>query len=231
MAQIAWPQGRDWEATRFEMRVMPNVRSFSSPLSPSSTQVVDLGGDYWMASLDLGPARSVAEAAIREAFFDRLNGGVNTIALWHLKRPTPRGTMGDGNVAAWNTTTPSTATWTTSGAQPVTWYASQPALAAAVAAGATSLTIQTIAGRTLLAGDHIGVVNGQCLRNMVDATADGSGLLTLTEVRPAVRSALGIYSAVTFTRPTVNFRVNGPVPVVYRPGFSEALTLELIESV
>lgn len=230
MTAIAWPAGRDWEATRFEMRVMPNVRSFSSPLSPSSTQVVDLGGDYWMASLDLGPVKTSAQAAEREAFFDRLNGGTNTVLLWHLKRPVPRGTMGDGTAATWSTTVPSTATWSTSGALTATWFASQPHLAAAVAAGATSLVIQTIAGRTLLAGDQVGVVNGQCLRNMADATADGAGLLTV-EVRPAVRSALGIYSAVTFNRPTVSFRVNGEVPVTYRPGYAEAISIDLIESV
>lgn len=85
-----WPFGDQIDT--FEMRIANNVESFTSPYS-KDTQVVDLLGEKWQIRVDLPARIEEAQGAMREAFFDRLNGPVNLISLWHLKRQIPRGTF------------------------------------------------------------------------------------------------------------------------------------------
>ena len=124
MTVYAWP---GWGAERFELRIIPNLRTFAGPYTPT-TQVLDLLGERWAARIDLPPTNNPIEAAAREAFFDRLKGMAHQIALWHLKLTAPQGTMRGA-----------------------------PVLNAAVAQLANVAVINTPAGSTVRAGDMLGI--------------------------------------------------------------------------
>ena len=89
MTTYTWP---GWAVSRFEMRVMPNTRVFTGSYTPN-VQAVDMLGARWYVRLSLVPAMTDAEAAAREAFFDRLVGQANSVNLWHLRRSAPLGTL------------------------------------------------------------------------------------------------------------------------------------------
>ena len=89
MTSYAWP---GWGARQFEMRVMPNLRTYVGAYSPTM-DVLDLLGESWMVRIDLVPEENKIAAAAREAFFDRLNGPANTSDLYHLQNTIPNGTL------------------------------------------------------------------------------------------------------------------------------------------
>jgi hypothetical protein len=229
MTNYAWPAA--WQASSFEMRVMPNQRTFPSAFSPSTVQVVDVGGDYWMATLSLPIGITVSGGAAFEAFIDRMRGAQNSLSLHHLRRPVPLGTMRDGVSAGWTTSVPSAATWSTSAPATAIWTAGDPALRSAVAQFATAATLTCVIGATLIAGDHIGLPNGQTVRVLADATANGSGDMAI-EFAPAARSAMTAYGRVTWNKPTVNFRLRdgAPVPIQWFPGRFDGPTFDLVEA-
>lgn len=133
----------------------------------------------WTCTLSSALVLSDAEAAQWSAFVLQLRGKVNQLALHHLTRPTPRGTM-----------------------------AGSPVLASAVAIGATSLAITTTAGATVKQGDWLGLGSGatrQLFQAMADATANGAGAITVT-VEPPSRYAQTLGSAVVWDKPTALFR-------------------------
>lgn len=162
-------------------------------------QVIDLMADFWQVQLEMTPGNDPIVGGQIEAFFDRLKGAANRILLWNLKRPAPLGTM-----------------------------RGTPTLAASALQLANTASIQTTAGATLLAGDMIGI-GGQLVRNLVDATADGSGLLGV-EFAPRLRAAKASGTAVTWDKPTSAFRIpNGSAPVDWTPGQYSAPSIELRE--
>lgn len=89
MTAYAWPTA--WVPSAFELRVLPNTRTFVGAYTPV-VQVVDLMGGRWQGRIDLPPTNSLDEAGSREGFFDRLVGPANQITLWNFRRATPRGT-------------------------------------------------------------------------------------------------------------------------------------------
>jgi len=196
MTTYAWP---GWKVARFELRIVPNTRTFVGPYTPA-TQVIDLLGERWRARIDLVPTTDSIETAAREAWFDRLKGPANLFTLYNLSQPAPQGTI--------------------SGA---------PTLSGAVAQLANTCVIQTTAGKTVRAGDMLGIA-GQLVRVMADATADGGGLLTV-EFQPRARIAWGNGAAVTLAQPTANFMLAGTdgVPIPRLPGFSDGVSFEAIE--
>jgi hypothetical protein len=198
MTVYAWPS--NWFPSRFEMRILYNTRTFVGPYTPT-TQVLNLLGERWTVSLDLSPDRDPVLGAAREAYFDRLGGPLNQIAMPYLKRLYPQGTM-----------------------------RGSPTLTASVAQLANLISITTTAAATLYAGDMIGI-NGQLVRVMANATADGAGAMPNVEVAPRMRTAVTLGAAVTWSAPTVNMILKSDgVPVVYRPGLYEMSTLDLIEA-
>ena len=143
MTTLSWPAS--FRVNVLELRVRPNTRVFTSPYS-AETQVLQLGGDRWVANITLQPAVDVAEGLAREAFFDRLASGVDTVALYHFKQPTPRGSFATAPVPfAWTRSGPAF-TWTRSGPT-FTWSVGTLAVLNGVAAGADACTLQTLAGR------------------------------------------------------------------------------------
>ena len=96
-----------------------------------------------------------------------------------------------------------------------------PMLAALLTLGSLSATLR--------AGDMLGI-GGQLVRIMADATADGTGAITI-EFQPRARAAIAASSAVTWARPTANFMLKSAdgVPTVWAPGRADGASVEFIE--
>lgn len=110
----------------FAIYLKTTQRSHASPFG-GSEQVVDLLNDRWMISMSLPNTTKADRAAIVEAFIASFRGMTNTVNLWHMKRPIPRGTMRGS---------------------PISWGMPQ---------GSATQKITTTAGATLLAGDMVAV--------------------------------------------------------------------------
>lgn len=163
-------------------------------------QVTDLLADFWAVTLDMVPGNDPIVGGQVEAFFDRLKGASNRIILWNLKRPAPLGTL-----------------------------RGTPTLSAAAAQLANTASIQTTAGATLYAGDMIGI-GGQLVRCMADATANGSGVMSV-EFAPRLRAAQVSGAAVTWDKPTSTFVLSGnAAPVDWTPGRYTAPSIDLREA-
>lgn len=89
MSLVTWPAGLS--PASFTLSLSVNQRTHISPYG-GSEQVVDLLNDRWLISLTL-PARYRSEAAAVEAFLGSLRGMSNTVALWHMARPSISGTL------------------------------------------------------------------------------------------------------------------------------------------
>lgn len=135
-----------------------------------------------------------------ESFLASFRGQVNTVNLWHFARPTPVGTL-DGS----------------------------PTLSASAAQGAASIAIATTAGRTLKAGDMVGA-GGLLLMAAADATANGSGVLTVS-LTNRLRIALSAGAAVTWNKPTAAFRLLAHSGVGYSGSMAEEVTMSLGEAI
>ena len=143
--------------------------------------------------------------ALFQVMMMQLRGRTNQLALWNMGRPVPLGTM--------------------RGAMTV----------AAVAQGATVLPITASgqAGKTLLAGDFLGVgsgLNQQVVMVIADATANGAGLISVT-VEPPLRNAFAAGSGVTWDKPKALFRRNDSVAQwEHLPGrIVQGMQMDLIE--
>jgi hypothetical protein len=159
---------------------------------------LEIPGARWVGSMTLPPA-TYADQAVREALFSEIGGQANRVALWHFARPEPRGTM-----------------------------RGSPTLSATAAAGATSLSIATTTGNTLLAGDMV-KVGSQLVQVIADATAAAS-VLTVS-VRPALRAQVASGGAVSWDKPTTTFILGSPdVLVSYSPGIGDGLMIEFVEA-
>ena len=228
MTVYAWP---GWGASRFELRIIPNLRAFAGPYTPT-TQILDLLGERWAARVDLPPTNNPIEAAAREAFFDRLKGMAHQISLWHLKLTAPQGTLRSdtASVSVVNGGGAAVSVVNGSGSAVSVVNGGPPVLAAAVAQLSNTATINTLAGRTVRAGDMLGLA-GQLVRVMADSTANSAGQLAI-EFQPRARTAWPIYSAVVWNRPTANFMLKAAdgIGTVWIPGFAQSASFELIET-
>lgn len=198
MSAYAWPAA--WKPLRFQMRLIPNLRTFVGPYTPT-VQVIDLLGERWCATIELPPSNDPIVIAAREAYFDRLKGAAHQIILPHLKLHAPQGTM-----------------------------RGTPTLAAAVAQLANVLPIQTTAGATLLAGDMLGcggqlfrvMANGVADgTGRVDVEVQGRARVALTS------GAAVTWNAPTAN---FMLKSGDGVPIVWQPGsLSDAISFEVIE--
>ena len=125
MTIYAWPAA--WRPRSFELRILPNLRSFSGPYTPT-TQVLDLLGERWAARLDMVLTTDPIDAAAREAFFDRLKGQAHLVSLWHQRLPVPQGTI-----------------------------RGTPTVMTTIAQLANTANVQTTSGATVRAGDMLGL--------------------------------------------------------------------------
>lgn len=198
MSTISWPATRLFTPRTFEIALRSTVLISTSPLS-GATQTVELPGARWVIAMTLTPAASHADQATREALLSEIAGQANRVALWHMARPTPQGTM-----------------------------AGSPTLSATAAAGATSLSIATTAGATLLAGD-MGKVGSQLVQVVEPATADGSGAMTANirpALRAQVASGSAfVWNRPT----GLFLLTQQEVRVPYQPSWGGEISLEFVE--
>lgn len=228
MTVYAWPS--HFPVSRFEMRIKPNTRVFTSPYT-GTTQVLDLLGERWIISLEMPAPSDTIFAARREAFFDRLKGPSNSIAMGHQKLKRPQGTIGGSVASSWKTASGAASTWRTSSGAASTWMAGSPVIAFDIAQLANTGVIRTLPGRTLLAGDLIGM-GGQLVRNMYDTQADSSGNMPF-EFQPRARNLIPNGSAVLYDAPTANFILKpgtDGVPTSWSPGEVAGASFDLIET-
>jgi hypothetical protein len=207
---------------------MPNLRTFVGPYTPQ-TQVIDLLGERWVARIDLSPTTDDIVIAAWEAFFDRLKGQLNQTSFGHLKLTAPQGTLRDGIAGTVVNASLVTVSVVNSSLASVTVIAGTPVIRGAVAQLSNTATIGTIAGRTVRAGDPLGI-NGQLVRVMADAAADASGNLAI-EFQPRARVAWSTGTAVVWNAPTANFmlKTNDGVPTTWQPGMADGASVEFVE--
>jgi hypothetical protein len=227
MSKFAWPAS--WGVQAFQMRVVPNVRAFRGPYTPT-VQTIDLLGEVWLMSFDLPPGNDPIVAGEREAFFDRLLGPVNLIELWNLQRPVPLGTITSGGTVSVVNTALQPVQVVNSALQPVTVASRTPQTTSAAAKGADTVPIRNEPGRTLEPGDMLGL-GGQLVRVVTRAVFDANGVATV-QFLPRLRKALPALTDVVINKPTAQFELRGEgVPVVHRPRMYEGSALELIERI
>ena len=230
MSDYTWPV--TWAPNRFELRIVPNTRVFVGPYTPT-TQTVDLLGERWSVSLDLPPDNDPIKGAAMEAFFDRLKGPANRLVMWNMKLPAPQGTLRATDVQTVTVQNSSLATVTVqnSSLATVTVQSGGPQLSQAILQGANTAPITGVPGKTIRAGDMLGIGSIQTVRSMTDMTLDASGQGTI-EFQPRARQDILPFTAFVTDKPTINFILKAEgVPVVWRPGAFEGPTLEAIEAI
>ena len=124
-----------------------------------------------------------ADAGLWQSIALRLAGKVNQLELWNIIRPAPLGTL--------------RGTLTLNGAH------AQGASTLALSGGVGQ------AGATVKAGDYFGLGSGstqQVVMATADATADGSGDITIDISATALRNAFSAGASVTWDKPKALFR-------------------------
>ena len=143
----------------------------------------------------------------RERLTLALRGSINHVAAWDVGHPAPSGTM-----------------------------RGTPTLNAGVSAGATTLVLATgQPGATLLQGDKIqlgtGLGTSQMVMVLLDAVANGSGVLTVT-TEPPLRLGFAGGTAVTWNRPRAYFKQSSARSTwSYAPsGVVTGMSIDLLEA-
>lgn len=140
------------------------------------TQTISHLADRLICTVTLSPCTQ-DEAGQREAFFMGLASTGDWVRLGLRQRPNPLGTL-----------------------------RGSPTVAADAAAGARTVSVQTTAGATMLAGDALGT-NGQLLLTAhAGATANGSGAMSLPLTLP-LRAALSSGASLTWSSPTATWQL------------------------
>lgn len=172
-----------------------------------ATQTAVLGWPRRTCSLSSPELIRPEQAALWRTFLHSVAGRVNHVAVYDRLNPAPKGTA-RGN-----------------------WLAAAPA-----SAGAKTLVIAAgsgQAGRTLLAGDLVGVnqqgTNRQVLHVQADSVVAGSGLVTIS-FEPALRIPVVAGSAVVWDAPTCLMKSESDADswTVSR-GFQGGFSLDLLE--
>lgn len=173
--------------------------------SPFGAQALEMGAPLWTVDFSVKPLTE-AEAGPWKATLLRLAGQLNQFELWDVRRPVPLGTM-RGSMT----------------------------LAVGASAGATALSVTAGAGQagtTLLAGDLLQLGSGatqQVVMVMADATANGSGTISLT-VQPPLRTSHSNGAAVTWEKPKALFRrEDSDSSWSYVPKVAEGFGMTLVE--
>lgn len=147
---------------------------------------------------------SLKRPELWQAVMMQLRGRTNQLQLWNFGRPVPKGTMRGAMTAS------------------------------AASMGVTSMTITAAGqgGKTLLAGDYLGVgagVTQQVVMLIADATANASGVITIS-FEPALRNALSGGAVVTWDRPKALFRrTDSKTGWDYEPGTVKPMSISLLE--
>lgn len=124
-------------------------------------------------------AAAAVEVHALETLLVKLRGQANRVSVYPLHRPTPRGTWGG-----------------------------TPLVQGTAQVGASLITDGWTAGSTLLAGDFF-AVNGELKQVVADATANGSGVMTIV-FEPPLRASPADNAPLTLIRPTCTMMLASP---------------------
>jgi hypothetical protein len=176
MTVYAWPDNIVFRPQKAILRVLDNTqRVAESPLS-GNVQTTSMPGARWGWDFEFQTQSNVERNAV-EAFLIGLSGREHRVTLWDHSRPEPRGTINRAGVTVKTT----------------------------AAQFATSVVLQGCgAGKTIMGGDWLGFPSGQIVMAVANATADGSGDMTVL-FRQMLRAALPSTSAVTLVKPSARF--------------------------
>lgn len=201
MAVITWPGTRALMPTSFELALTRSFFESRSPYSGYVQRVEAAGSAMWSALLGYSQRGREGEAmrAQQEGFWMRLHSGADTLALHHLERPAPLGTM-----------------------------RGSPTLSAAASQFARSISISTTTGATLRAGDLLGVA-GQLVMVTADATSGAGTTMVVPidpPLRAARAAGTAVVwdrptVAMRLSMPELRF--------AFDPGISRAYTVEMVE--
>lgn len=171
------------------------------------SQAMEVSSPLWTVDIS-APTNYESVSGAWQALIMKLKGQVNQLAIWNLGRPVPSGDM-RGSMT----------------------------LSSSAAQGATSLVITAGSGqaaKTLKAGDMLGLGSGtvqQLVMLMSDATANGSGVITVT-VEPPLRNAFVSGSVVVWDKPCALFRRSDSKSAwEYSVNMASGFSLNLIEDV
>lgn len=203
MADYTWPfsdTDRHFCAEAFDEALEFNVEL--SVARSGKVTTLALPGARWRTVMQF-PDTTVAYLQQRrqlEAFLASLRGGADRLLLWNHLTPEPLGTA-----------------------------RGTPTLNAAAAAGATAATFTgMVVASTLLRGDRV-AFGGQRVMLTSDATANGSGQMTVA-FQPAHRTGAASSAAVTLVRPTTKYVLTSPVvQMPARGGALPGFAVELVE--
>jgi hypothetical protein len=175
MSVLAWP---NLGVSSFRWKQFNQMAVFRSGFG---SQAIVQGSPLWEVDI-VGVPQYWNQANQAVAFFESFGGYTNQLEMYNLTQPVPRGTM--------------------RGAMTFAASAAQGAGTIQIAGGLSE------AGKTLLKGDLIGFGSGttqQVVRIMADATADGSGVITVTIGTP-LRNAFTLGASITWNKPKALFR-------------------------
>lgn len=201
MANIAYPTSNHFLPERFEFGLRANVWATTSSHN-GSTQTIEMPGSRWLATLSWDTPQESSLRAELEAFWANVRGQANRVQLWHIRRPTPRGTM-----------------------QANTTFN----LAAAI--GSSSLRLANAsAGQTLLAGDMIGHLPSNQIFMVTANATSASGSITVN-VTPPTRVAIASGNTAVLVRPSANFMLTtNEVRIPYEGYNGAGFSVELVET-
>lgn len=178
------------------LRIITNGRSNSSAES-GVTQTVTRPGSRWGWSITMAPMLNSVRDDF-EGWLAGLSGMEHRISTWDWQRSVPRGTINISGVT----------------------------MSSSAAQFATSVSLAGCgANATLKRGDWLKFTGGQLCRCIQDATANGSGVMTV-QIRHSLRIAVTSGTDVTVYRPTGLYVLTEPTiqlprqPGPVQPGFS-----------
>ena len=200
MADIAYPSTDLFRPESMDFGIRSSVQMTTSSHT-GAIQRIDMLGSRFVASLGYGANQSADNRAQIEAFWAQVEGQVNNVLLFHMRRQVPRGTI-SGTLTIYSVGTP---------------------------AGYNTITLQgATPGQTLLAGDMLKLGN-QLVMVTADSSVDANGRC-LFSFSPRLRAATPAGTSVTYTRPTAKFMVTAPeVRVSYAAYGVEGFTVDLME--
>jgi hypothetical protein len=194
-----YPSTTAFTASKFEIGLRSNVLMTTSSHT-GSVQTIEMPGSRWVVTMsyDIQAADGRAEV---EAFWAKVRGQVNRVALWHLRRPTPRGTA------------------TTSGIQ----------VNATVSAGLSTLVFKNgTNGTTYKQGDMFSV-NSELKMIIADTTFNGSSQAQV-DFTPPLRAQAAINTSIVLSSPTALFvPTQQEVMVPYEGYIGGSFSVSLVE--
>lgn len=202
MTTISYPTSRIFVPSDLTVGLRRNITASRNPLTRRRKRI-EYPGALWEWTLLFTP-HSHAERAEIEAFWNWASDVDNVIALWHLVRPVPRGTLRT------NTTT-----------------------AGAASEGASTISINATTGLTLLPGDMFSVAlsaGGTQLVQIRSAVTSVSSVMSAAAFLPPLVGDVASGAAVTVVKPTTLFAPEEPfVPMQYSPGYAQSFPVVLVE--